>query len=57
VPTKLAPIVAPADPARAHRHLQAAMLEVLAELRTMLDGPDQALEEVGTAELVPGAAH
>jgi len=40
VPTKLAPIVSPADPVRGQRILEGAMQEVLAELRTMLDGPD-----------------
>lgn len=37
VPSKLAPVVAPADPHRARQLLERAMLEVLGELQTMLD--------------------
>lgn len=37
VPTKLAPVVAPADPNRARQLLERAMLEVLAELASALD--------------------
>ena len=40
VPSKLAPVLSPHDPGGAYKLLQGAMLEVLAELQSMLDDQD-----------------
>ena len=56
VPTKLAPVVSPADPHRARQLLERAMLEILAELASALDEvPPPALPWEPPAEAEPAA--